>query len=148
VEVPACSAIAAARAASAWPRPGARTAHLKIESRDRLRSRSAFQSAVTGKRFHSGRALVGFAVPTDGARSRVGVTVSKAVKGSVERNRARRRLREVARLELLGSDSPPARGGIRYDVVLIARPAALELSFADLRAEASLAALRLAKFTP
>jgi hypothetical protein len=33
-------------------------------------------------------------------------------------------------------------------VVLIARPAALEVSFADLRAEASLAALRLAKFKP
>jgi len=38
--------------------------------------------------------------------------------------------------------------GIRYDVVLIARPAALEVSFADLKAEASLAALRLAKFKP
>jgi len=33
-------------------------------------------------------------------------------------------------------------------VVLIARPAALEVSFADLGAEASLAALRLAKFKP
>ena len=74
--------------------------------------------------------------------------MSRAIKTSVERNRARRRLREVARLELLGADSPAARGGIRYDVVLIARPGALELSFADLRAEASLAALRLAKFTP
>jgi ribonuclease P protein component len=74
--------------------------------------------------------------------------VSRAIKGSVERNRARRRLREVARHALLGPDSPPALVGIRYDVVLIARPAALELSFADLRAEASLAALRLADFTP
>jgi hypothetical protein len=33
-------------------------------------------------------------------------------------------------------------------VVLIARQAALEVSFADLKAEASLAALRLAKVTP
>ena len=78
----------------------------------------------------------------------MGVTVSRGIKTSVERNRARRRLREVARLELLPPDSPPARGGIRYDVVLIARPAVLEISFADLRAEASLAALRLAKLTP
>lgn len=74
--------------------------------------------------------------------------MSKAIKTSVERNRARRRLREAARLELLSPDSPLTRGGIRYDVVLIARPPALELSFAELRAEASLAALRLAKFTP
>ena len=74
--------------------------------------------------------------------------MSRAIKGSVDRNRARRRLREVARQELIGADSPLLRVGIRYDVVLIARPAALEVSFADLRAEASLAALRLAKFKP
>ena len=78
----------------------------------------------------------------------MGVTVSKGVKSSVDRNRARRRLREIARLELLGSDSPLRRGGIRYDVVLIARPAALEVSFADLKAEATLAALRLSKLNP
>jgi ribonuclease P protein component len=113
----------------------------------RLRRRSDFQSAVTGRRFHSGRALVGFAVPTERPESRIGVTVSRAIKSSVERNRARRRLREVARARLLGPGSPLSQVGIRYDVVLIARPAALEVSFADLEAEASLAALRLAKFS-
>ena len=114
----------------------------------RLRRRSDFQAAVKGRRFHSGRALVGFAVPSSQQGSRVGVTVSRAIKTSVERNRARRRLREVARGALLGTDSPLSQVGIRYDVVLIARPAALEVSFADLKAEASLAALRLAKFKP
>ena len=114
----------------------------------RLRRRSDFQSAVQGHRFHSGRALVGFAVPNSESQCRVGVTVSRAIKTSVERNRARRRLREVARGAMLGMDSPLRRVGIRYDVVLIARPAALEVSFADLMAEASLAALRLAKFKP
>ena len=74
--------------------------------------------------------------------------MSRAIKSSVDRNRARRRLREVARKHLLGADSPLQRVGIRYDVVLIARPAALEVSLADLRAEAALAALRLAKFKP
>jgi ribonuclease P protein component len=92
--------------------------------------------------------MVAFAVPGAGPETRVGVTVSRAVKGSVERNRARRRLREVARQQFLGADSALSQVGIRYDVVLIARPAALEVSFADLRAEASLAALRLAKFKP
>ena len=103
---------------------------------------------MSGKRFHSGNALVGFAVLSKAPEHRIGVTVSRAIKGSVDRNRARRRLREVARQELIGADSPLLRVGIRYDVVLIARPAALEVSFADLRAEASLAALRLAKFKP
>ena len=67
------------------------------------------------------------------------------VKGSVDRNLARRRLRELARLSLLGGDSPLTGVGIRYDVVLIARPAALEVPFADLVAEAEQAALRLSK---
>ena len=119
-----------------------------MKKRLRLKRRSDFQSTIKGMRFHSGRALVGFAVPGSGTESRVGVTVSRGIKSSVERNRARRRLREVAREGLLGPGSPLRQVGIRYDVVLIARPPALEVSFADLRAEASLAALRLAKLTP
>ncbi len=113
---------------------------------------------MDGRRFHQGRALVGFAVPGEGAEAdpqadgpdaiRIGVTVSRKIKSAVDRNRARRRLREAARAELLDDDSPLRRGGIRYDVVLIARPGALEMSFADLRAEASQAALRLANTKP
>ena len=91
---------------------------------------------------------MGFAVSGRGPENRIGVTVSRQVKSSVERNRARRRLREVARTEWLGPDSPLRDVGIRYDVVLIARPAALEVAFADLKAEASLAALRLAQLKP
>ena len=89
-----------------------------------------------------------FAVPNAGDENRVGVTVSRAVKSSVARNRARRRVRELAREKLLGPDSPLTSLGIRYDVVLIARPAALDVSFAELAAEASEAALRLAKLNP
>ena len=91
---------------------------------------------------------MGFAVAGSADRTRVGVSVSRSIKSSVDRNRARRRLREVVRTEMVGADSPVGRLGIRYDVVLIARPSALEVSFADLKAEASLAALRLAQFKP
>ena len=99
-------------------------------------------------RFHNGRAMVGFATPGAAAETRVGITVSRQVRSSVDRNRAKRRLREVARGVLLGPDSPLQQVGIRYDVVLIARPSALDIPFADLKAEASLAALRLAQMTP
>ena len=116
-----------------------------MKRRARLRQRSEFQAALAGRRFHQGRALIGFAVPADRSENRVGVTVSRAIKGSVERNRVRRRLRELARTNLLGPDSPLRGVGIRYDVVLIARPPALDMSFADLRAEASQAALRLSQ---
>lgn len=82
-------------------------------------------------------------MPTRHDEGRIGVTVSRQLKSAVARNRARRRLREVDRLTLLTRDSGARRGGIRYDVVLIARPAALTLRFADLKEETEQAALRL-----
>lgn len=114
-----------------------------MKRRLRLRRRADFQKAVRGRRVYSGRAVVAYAVPGDGPGSRVGVTVSRAIKSSVDRNRARRRLRELARTHLAGGDSPVTRRGIPFDVVLIARPAALEVSYAELKAEASLVALKL-----
>ncbi len=116
-----------------------------VKRRFRLRRQSDFQTAIAGKRIYSGRTLVAFAIPVVAAETRIGVTVSRNVKGSVNRNRARRRLREVARKRLLGPDSPLHGVGIRYDVVLIARPAALELPFANLENDVELAALRLSK---
>ena len=116
-----------------------------MKKRIRLRRQAEFQAAIGGRRFHNGKALVGFAVPSQAEAGRVGVTVSRAIKGSVERNRARRRLREVSRLRFLGADSPLRGVGIRYDVVLIARRRVLDMPFAELKAEASLAALRLSK---
>ncbi len=116
-----------------------------MKRRLRLRRRAEFQSAISGQRFHSGEALVVFAVPNQASQHRVGVTVSRAVKGAVDRNRARRRLREVSRLVVLGADSPLRKVGIRYDVVLIARRRVLDMPFAELKAEASLAAHRLAR---
>jgi len=116
-----------------------------VERRLRLRRQVEFEAAIGGKRVYSGRALILFAVPNHGPLSRVGVTVSRQLKGSVQRNRARRRLRELARINLLGPDSPLRSLGIRYDVVLIARPAALTLPFADLKSETEQAALRLSR---
>ena len=115
-----------------------------MKRRYRLRRKAEFQSALKqGRRIYSGRGLVALAIPNDREENRVGVTVSRQFKSSVERNRARRRLRELARQALLVPDSGGARLGIRYDVVLIARPAALTLGFADLKAEAEQAAQRL-----
>jgi ribonuclease P protein component len=116
-----------------------------VKRRYRLRRQAEFQAAIAGKRIYSGRALVAFAVPSTGDKNRVGVTVSRAVKSSVQRNQARRRLRELARAVILAPDSPLTSLGIRYDVVLIARPAALDVSFADLSEEAAQAAFRLSK---
>jgi ribonuclease P protein component len=119
-----------------------------VKRRFRLRRQSDFQATIGGRRVYTGRTLLAFAVPREADESRVGVTVSRNVKGSVNRNRARRRLREAARDRLLGPDSPLHGLGIRYDVVLIARPAALEVPFADLEADTEQAAVRLSKLKP
>jgi ribonuclease P protein component len=116
-----------------------------MKRRIRLRRHGDFQAAIGGKRFYSGRALVAFAIPSDREESRVGVSVSRQVKGAVARNRARRRLRELVRVSWFAVGSPFTGVGIRYDVVLIARPAALEVAFAELVAEAEQAVLRLSK---
>ena len=103
---------------------------------------------MRGRRIYSGRGLVALAVPSAAGETRIGVTVSRQLKGAVDRNRARRRLREAARMSLLDGGSGAGQRGIRYDVVLIARPAALTLRFADLKEETEQAALRLTERDP
>jgi ribonuclease P protein component len=69
--------------------------------------------------------------PADVARPavRVGFTVSRKVGNAVERNRVRRRLREIARQVIA------AEGRRDMDYVLVGRQAALGRDFATLRQE-------------
>jgi len=68
--------------------------------------------------------------PVAPERLRVGFTCSKKVGNAVARNRAKRRLREVARLELAAHGLPG------WDYVLIGRPGATAARpFAELRAD-------------
>lgn len=61
------------------------------------------------------------------ASARFGYTVSKKVGGAVERNRIKRRLRALTAALPAGQMMPG------FDYVLIARPAAKDCTFADLR---------------
>ena len=107
-----------------------------MKKRFRLTRAEDFTRLLRRRRLFGGRALVAFAEAREDGRIRIGVTCSREIKGSVARNRARRRLREVARTVLLAEDSGLPAQGIGYDVVLIARPSALELSLSDLQGEA------------
>ena len=90
---------------------------------DRLRQRAEFLAAATGARAPvSGFVLQALNRREDGP-VRVGFTVSKKVGNSAERNRVRRRLREVVRR----APEAPMRPG--YDYVLVGRRTALELPF-------------------
>jgi ribonuclease P protein component len=107
-----------------------------LKKRYRLTGHADFQRVLGRNRVFAGQALIGFATTGQGAESRVGVSTSRKLRGSVARNRARRRLRVVARAVLLSPDSPLRSRGIPFDVVLIARPAAVDLPYPSLEAEA------------
>jgi ribonuclease P protein component len=74
--------------------------------------------------------------------ARVGFTVSRKVGNAVERNRVRRRLREIARQVI------PAQGRSDLDYVLVGRQAALRRDFAALRNELVEALKRLKALAP
>jgi len=119
-----------------------------VKKRSRLTARGDFQRLLTGRRLYAGATLVGFATPGRSPRTRVGVSTSRQIRGAVARNRARRRLREAARLQLLreGSNDSMGRGtGITFDVVLIARPPALTADFSKIEAEVGEFGARLAQ---
>lgn len=102
----------------------------------RLTRKRDFTTTLAGARLHSGSAMLGFAVVRGPGLPRVGVTVSRQVRGAVSRNRAKRRLREAVRTVLLANDSGLLDQGIGYDVVLIARPSALVAEMGVLQADA------------
>jgi ribonuclease P protein component len=108
-----------------------------VKKHFRLTARSDFQRHLSGRRLYAGSSLVGFASPGRTSRTRVGVGTSRQIRGAVARNRARRRLREAVRLRLLGHDSNSGPEGISFDVVLIARPPALTVTFTQIEAEVS-----------
>ena len=96
---------------------------------ERLRQRADFLAAATGTKAPvSGFVLQALNRREDGL-VRVGFTVSKKVGNAAERNRVRRRLREMVRL------NGEARMKPGHDYVLIGRRAALALPFDRLNAD-------------
>ncbi|MFN3371226.1 MAG: ribonuclease P protein component [Sphingomonadaceae bacterium] len=104
----------------------------------RIRARRDFLAANSGVRVPTASFILLVKPRADGA-PRAGFTVSRKVGNAVVRNRARRRLREVARLAMADSAIPAA------DHVFIARPEARERPFADLLADTRRALARAAE---
>lgn len=98
---------------------------------DTLRQRADFLRAASARRQSAGSFLVQARDRgDDSAVTRVGFTASKKVGNAVLRNRAKRRLREIAR------DALPRLGRAGWDYVLVARPGAtITRDFAALRAD-------------
>ena len=105
----------------------------------RLKRRREFLrvAAARTKAVSPGMVVQALARDDDDVRIRVGFTASRKVGNAVVRNRARRRLKELAR-ELL-----PGRGQERTDYVLIARGETATRPFEDLRNDLVQALARL-----
>jgi ribonuclease P protein component len=90
---------------------------------ERLRQRSEFLAAASGAKVPTAAFVLQARKRDDGGPIRVGFTVSRKVGTAVERNRVRRRLKEIVR-------RMPATGlPAGHDYVLIGRRAALSLPF-------------------
>jgi ribonuclease P protein component len=106
---------------------------------DRLRRRAEFLSAAKGARAHAKGFVLQALYREDDGPARFGFTVSRKVGTAVERNRARRRLKEVVRRFEAGAVNPG------YDYVMVARREAIYEPFASLTAEFKRAIQRLAR---
>ncbi len=91
---------------------------------DRLRQRADFLAVATGARMNSAAFVVQSRVRDDVGPVRVGFTVTKKNGTATERNRIRRRLRELVK-RLDGVSMRP-----HSDYVLVGRRAALNRDFA------------------
>ena len=100
---------------------------MRLTAAQRLRRNADFRAVREGGRRHDGGAfLLTWRAHPESAPSRVGVVASRAsVGGAVQRNRAKRRLREVFRKH-------QALVPAGLDVVLTARPATLRMEFAEI----------------
>jgi ribonuclease P protein component len=101
--------------AAIWPQ--------RLLPMERLRQRADFLAAASGIKVPATAFVLQARKRTDNGPVRVGFTVSKKVGNAVERNRVRRRLREIVRL----SDQNRMQSG--HDYVLVGRRAALKLPF-------------------
>jgi ribonuclease P protein component len=106
---------------------------------ERLRHRADFLAAATGVKVPTAAFVLQARRRGDSGPVRVGFTVSRKVGTAVERNRVRRRLREIVRLSAATGLS---RG---HDYVLIGRRAALSLPFEQMTQDFQRALRRASK---
>lgn len=78
--------------------------------------------------------------PEPASGVRLGITASRRVGGAVQRNRAKRRLREVARIVLSHVETPPSPC---IDIVIIARSVVVTIPFQQLLSDFSIALHKL-----
>ena len=100
-----------------------------------IRQRAEFQAVYDKGRKHQGRHMLIFSLAREGQPTRLGIAATRKMGIAVERNRAKRRVRELFRQH-------PAPAG--FDIVVVPRRSLIDASFSSLEAEyvATLARVR------
>jgi ribonuclease P protein component len=109
---------------------------------ERLKQRADFLAAAGALKVPSAGFVLQARDRSDQDPARIGFTVSRKVGNAVERNRVRRRLRELVRLQ--------STDGLRpgHDYVLVGRRAALSADFSDLASDYRRAVTRIHTLRP
>ena len=92
-----------------------------------LRAREDFARISVEGHSRSDRLMVVRFVPNGHDHDRFGISTGRRLGGAVQRNRVRRRVREVLRHN-------PNDTGHGWDILIVARPPAVDASFDELRA--------------
>jgi ribonuclease P protein component len=105
-----------------------------------IRQRADFLAAAGGAKANATAFVLQARKRDDSGPARIGFTVTRKVGTATERNRVRRRLREMVRLTV-------ADAGMRTacDYVVVGRRSALTRDFADLRDDLRIALRRIEK---
>jgi ribonuclease P protein component len=106
---------------------------------DRLKKRADFIAAAQGPRIARPAFVVQSRLRDDTGPTRIGFTVTKKIGTATERNRVRRRLREMVRLA--GVIAPPSP----RDYVIVGRRAALDRDFPAMIEDFRAALMRLTR---
>jgi ribonuclease P protein component len=113
---------------------------------ERLKRRSDFRAVASGARTSGSAFVLQARSRADKGAIRIGFTVSKQVGNAVERNRVRRRLREIVRASTADAGQSTADAGqlcSGYDYVLIGRRPALTAPFGEMVQELGAALTRI-----
>ena len=98
----------------------------RFRRHEHIRQRADFQQVYERGRKHQGRYMIVFTLPRDGQPTRLGIAATRKMGIAVERNRAKRRVRELFRHH-------PAPSG--FDIVVVPRRPLVAAPFASLEAE-------------